>query len=337
MGLEHPELVWVIPALLLASLAVVWQWRRRRAAAVRALGSPGLLQKLLRADLGGCAGRRALLVSGAAAAIGFALTGPRWGVRIVEQETRGLEAVVVLDISASMLARDVLPSRLERERTEARRLLRELPGDRVGLVVFAGRAYVQAPLTSDHGALELFLDALDPDVAGTPGSSLAAAVRQATDLLRSARGPADKVMIVFSDGEAHEPDDVILSAARRAAQAAVRIYTVGVGTERGEPVPETDAESGRVVGYKRDASGEIVLSRLNPAVLQRVASLTGGAFVRVDEGGVARLVDALQRLERASGPGTRRLELTPRGHWFALLGFLLLAADALLGSARWKR
>ncbi|MBI4513482.1 MAG: VWA domain-containing protein [Gemmatimonadetes bacterium] len=334
MGLEHPELVWTIAALLLASVAVVWRWRARRGAAVRALGSPGLLQRLSRADLAGCAGRRALLVAGAGAAIGFALAGPQWGVRIVEAETRGLEGVLVLDISASMLARDVLPSRLERERTETRRLLRELPGDRVGLVVFAGRAYVLTPLTSDHGAVELFLDALDPEVAGTPGTSIASAVRQATDLFRSPRSAADKVIVLFSDGEAHEPDDAILSAGRRAAQAGIRIYTVGVGTERGEPIPEYDPESGRVAGYRRDGNGEIVLSRLSPAVLQRLASVTDGAFVRADAGGVARLVEALESLQRASGPGLRRLELTPRDHWFALLGFLLLAIDAVLGSAR---
>lgn len=334
MRFQHPELLWVVPALFAAAAALVVLWHGRRRWAARALGSPGLLQRLTPLSLESFPRRRFVLVSGAAALIGAALVGPQWGARIVESESRGLDVVFAMDVSASMQAADIVPSRLERLRTEARRLLRELAGDRVGLVIFAGHAYVLAPLTSDHAALEIFLDALDPEIAGTPGSSLSAGVRQGADLLATARTRADRVLVLFTDGEAHESREAVTSAARRAAEGGVRIFAVGFGTERGEPIPEREPESGRVVGYKRDPEGQVVLSRLNSALLEEVAGLAGGAFVRADEGGVARLVSALEGLERAAGPGVRRLEWTPRYHWFALLGFALLSLDAFLGSRR---
>lgn len=337
MRLGHPELLWVIPALFLGAVALVWLWHRRRIDAARTIGSVGLLQRLTTLQLMGFPRRRLFLVSGAAALIGVALVGPQWGARIVESGSRGLDMVLALDVSESMRAGDILPSRLDRERTEARRLLRELPGDRIGLVIFAGRAYVLAPLTSDHAALELFLDALDPEIAGTPGTSLSAGVRQASDLLLTARAEADRVVVLFTDGEAHESEEAVESVARRAREAGIRVFAVGVGTERGEPIPEIDPGSGRSVGYKRDGQGRVVLSKLDPDLLERLAVSTDGAFVRVDEGGVARLVSALQNLKRATGPGVRRLEWTPRYHWFALLGFALLTIDAFLGSVRVKR
>ncbi len=238
MRLQHPEWLWVVPALFLGAAVLVWWWHGRRLGAARTLGSLALLQRLTRMELQEFPRRRWLLVSGAAALIGVAIVGPQWGARIVETESRGLDVVLALDVSESMRAADVLPSRLERQRTEARRLLRELPGDRVGLVIFAGRAYVLAPLTSDHGALELYLDALDPDIAGTPGTALSAGVRQASDLLRTATGEADRVIVLFTDGEAHESEEAIAAAARRAAQEGIRVYGGGAGTARGEPIPE---------------------------------------------------------------------------------------------------
>ena len=336
MRLQHPELLWLIPALFAGAAVLILAWQRRRLGAARALGSVGLLQRLTALPLESFPRRRFWLVSAAAALIGAALVGPQWGARIVESETRGLDVVFALDVSASMRAADVVPNRLERMRIETRRLLRELAGDRVGLVIFAGHAYVLAPLTSDHAALEIFLDALDPEIGGTPGTSLAAAIRQGSDLLAGTRRGADRVLVLFTDGEAHEPAAAVTAAARRARDAGVRIYAVGVGTERGEPIPEQDPETGRVVEYKRDAEGQVVLSRLEPGPLRDVAALTNGAFVRVDEGGVARLVGALQGLKRETGSGVRRLEWTPRYHWFALLGFLLLTADAFFGTRRVK-
>lgn len=337
MRLENPQWLWLVPALFAAAAGLILWWHRRRLAAVRSLGSLGLLQRLTALPLESFPRRRLWLVACAAALIGLAIVGPQWGARLVESRSRGLDVVLALDVSASMLAADVLPNRLERMRTEARRVLRELGGDRVGLVIFAGRAYVLAPLTADDAALEIFLDALDPEIGGTPGSSLSAAVRQATGLLSTTPGKADRVLIVFSDGEAHESAETIAAEAERAAEAGIRIYAVGVGTERGEPIPERDAESGRAVSYKRDARGEVVLSKLETRGLEALASATDGAFVRADEGGVARVVDALHGLKRAEGPGVQRLAWTPRYHWFALLAFLLLGADAFLAVPRRTR
>jgi len=165
VSFDHPELLWFVVGLPAAVSLGVWAWTRRRRRAARVLGSSELLARLGAGDLSRFPATRTALLVVAAGAIGMAAAGPRWGLESVEERTSSADLVLALDVSKSMLARDVAPNRLERERVFARRLLRELPTDRIGLVAFAGRAYVLAPLTVDHGALQLYLDALDPEIA----------------------------------------------------------------------------------------------------------------------------------------------------------------------------
>src|SRR5690606_31305732 len=175
----------------------------------------------------------------------------QWGREVVETQNRALDIVLAVDVSKSMWAQDLSPDRLERARLLVRRLLRELPGDRIGLVAFAGRAYVLSPLTVDHGALHLYLDALDPAIVSQGGSSLASAVRQATDLVRSREGTrSDRAVVLVTDGEALEEQAEVISAAERAAAAGVVVFTVGVGTPAGAPVPERDPVTGADLGFK---------------------------------------------------------------------------------------
>jgi Ca-activated chloride channel family protein len=248
-----------------------------------------------------------------------------------EGQSSSLSAVLALDISRSMLATDVSPDRLERERLFARRILRELPGDRLGLVVFAGRAYVLAPLTVDHSALALYLDALDPEIVSQGGSSLAAAIIQATDL---ARGPSetggDRAVIVVSDGEALEEETQVLAAASYANEHGVTVHTVGVGTARGSPIPEKNPRTGEVTGYKRDEAGEVVVSRLNEALLREVSNRTGGQYVSLsDPGATGAVVAAVNRLQRSENATGRQVEQVDRYAIFVALALLLLAADVL--------
>src|SRR5690606_36477868 len=210
----------------------------------------------------------------AAAALGFATLGPRWGTRTEPTESRSANDVLTMDISKSMLAPDISPDRLERARLLARRIVHEMRTDRIGLVVFAGRAYVLSPLTTDHGALDLYLDALDPQIVSQGGSSLAVALTQAADLARGrVETGGDRAVVLVSDGEALEEADAVRNAAERAARAGVRVFTVGVGTDAGSPIPDYDA-AGRSQGYKRDENGEIVISRLDTGLLRDVARAT---------------------------------------------------------------
>ena len=320
-------------ALLLPALAAaaIWLYAARRRRVAESLGDPALVERIVGLDLTRFPRARLLLIAGAATALGIAAADPRWGTRVMEQRSSSLNVVFALDVSKSMLAEDVAPSRLEQERVLARRLLRDLPGDRLGLVAFAGRAYTLAPLTIDHGALNLYVDALDPEIVSQGGSSLASALLQATDLARgSGESAGQRVVLLVSDGEALEEREQVIAAADRAARAGVAVFTVGVGTPAGATIPERDPVTGRVTDFKRDETGEIVVSRLDETLMREVANRTGGTFLRLDQAGATgRLVSALHSLERSAGPTGRLIEQQPRFALFVALALLLIAIDVV--------
>lgn len=327
MSFDAPSLLWLVLALPAAVGIGLWLWVGRRRRAARALGSPELLQRLGAGDLVRLPVARFPLLMLAAAALGVAAAGPRWGLESVEERTTAGDLVLALDVSKSMLARDIQPNRLERQRVLARRVLRELPGDRIGMVAFAGRAYVLSPMTVDHGALQLYLDALDPDIVSQGGSSLASAIRQASDLARGARDAGQGVVLLVSDGEALEEEQAVREAADRAARVGITIHTVGVGTPDGAPIPQAD-DAERVGSYMRGPDGEVVITALGERLLRGVASATGGRYVRLGEAGATDAVlSALRGLERAAGDAQRRVRQKERYGWFVLLALLLLMID----------
>ncbi len=307
---------------------LVYVWHRRRRMAQDALGSSGMLERLTRIDLTGSPHRRGVLVTAALGLMGFAMAGPQWGAQEVEEQARALSVVLALDISESMWAEDLRPNRLERQRLESRRLVNELAGHRIGLVAFAGMAYHMSPLTVDHGALHLYLDALDPTMAGTPGSSLAAAIHSSLELLRDdSSDGGDKAIVILSDGESHDAEDAVLEAARAAEAGGVKLYGIGVAGERGEPIPLHDRVGERIGGYKRDSEDEVVLSRLMKEPLASAARNAGGFWTRADEGGVSRVLAALAELEYSRGEVMRDVRWTPRFQWFVAVALLLLVMD----------
>jgi Ca-activated chloride channel homolog len=339
MTFARPDLVPFIVLLPALLLLAVWLYARRRRRIAATFSDVHLLARLGGDELLHFPARRMLLIPLAGAALAMAAAGPRWGLQSAEGRAVSLNVVVAADISRSMLAEDVQPNRLERARLFARRLLRELPGDRFGLVVFAGRAYVLSPLTVDYSALELYIHALDPNMVSQGGSSLAAALTQATDLVRGSETVGgDRVVVLLSDGEALEDIEHVELAADRAARAGVKVVTVGFGTVEGARIPDVDPTTGTQVGWRRDEHGDIVVSRLDEAVLRTIASRTGGTYVRVDDAGsLARVVAALRGLQRGQGDGVTRMEPRPRHALFALLAALLLALDALLAAIAARR
>ncbi len=331
MTFDHPDLLGLALALPALVTLGVWGYVRRRRRALAALGDPAVVARLGAAGLDRFAAGRLALVAIAGAALGLAAAGPRWGLVAVQEERRALDLVLAMDVSRSMLATDVEPSRLERARVLARRLLRELPGDRIGLVAFAGRAYVLSPLTIDHGALGLYLDALGPEIVSQGGSSLAAALRQAGDLARQPGEGVPGTVVLVTDGEALEERSAVESAARRARQLGVTVHAVGVGTPAGAPVPERDPITEEATGYMRGPDGEIVISRLEEGLLRSVTERTGGRYVRMGRPGATEgLLAALRGLEREQVRGEERIERRARYGWFLALALALLAVDAVL-------
>jgi Ca-activated chloride channel family protein len=214
---------------------------------------------------------RAALVSASLLFLSLAVAGPLYGYRWRNVERRGVDLLVALDCSRSMLAEDLKPNRLERAKREMVDLLNRLEGDRIGLVAFAGTAFLQCPLTLDYAGFHLFLQALSPDFLPVGGTSLADAIETALEGF-DPESPAEKAVILITDGESTRGDP--LAAAERARQHGVRVFVIGVGSQGGAPVPQ---EGG---GFIKDERGNIVLARLEEETLQRLAAVTGGAYTR---------------------------------------------------------
>jgi Ca-activated chloride channel family protein len=231
-----------------------------------------------------------------------------------------------------MLAMDVKPSRLEFAKSELLAMLPDLKGDRVGLIVFEGDAFVQCPLTLDYAALSLFLDDVSAGAISRPGTNLAKAIEMASDNFAKKSTSREKIMVVFSDGESFEEDPVV--AARNAAQKGDVIYTVALGSTTGEPIPILDA-SGQVVGYKKDRNNNVVLTKTNVTVLRQVAEVSKGACLEGGNFGVSEQVcQLIAKRDRFDLGGVQSLSFNEKYQPFLLLAFLCFFLEFVIPERR---
>jgi Ca-activated chloride channel family protein len=332
------DFIWLLPLAIILPLATVWLLRRadrgRRERLAR-LGEIDVVQRLMPPQATGSTRWRTARLAAAGALIGVGIAGPRWGTEQTVIRARGIDMVFALDASLSMMATDAKPNRLTQMKQEVRRLRAMSRGDRVGLIAFAGRSYVLSPLTIDAGALDLFLDNLDPSVVGQAGSSLAKAIRQGTDLLLLTRTGADRALVVMSDGEAFEPEEDVIAEARRAAQQGIALVTVGFGTTAGGTIP---IREGNTQTFKRDDNGQIVVTRYQPEFLRAAAQAANGTFIDAEQSDKATRVRAalasLRRQQRLAAAGETK---TPRYQWFLLPAVLLIVLDTFLADRRGRR
>ncbi|MEW5957742.1 MAG: VWA domain-containing protein [Chloroflexota bacterium] len=309
-----------IPLVLVGLL--IYGLVRRTDRALARLGSPPLIARLSASV--NRRGRRWQLALWFAALslLIMALARPRWGSQVEFVERRGVEIMVALDVSESMLAEDFKPNRLARAKLEITELMDILGGNELGLVLFSGAAFVQFPLTSDFATARTFLDAAQPGIISRPGTAIAEAIEIALTGFNEERA-TQKVIILLTDGENHEGD--ILKAAENAADKGIIIYTIGFGSPGGEPIPQYDPQ-GNLLDYKRDRqTGEVVLTRLDETTLQQIALITNGRYFRAvpdgrEIGFLAAAIGELQTSELESRFETRRVE---RFQWF--LGLAILA------------
>lgn len=322
---DHP---WMLLGALVASgaaAATILAGQARRRERLARFGTPEALARLAPEGADHPPRWRAVRLSVATLLLGIALAGPRWGASELVVESEGIDMVIALDVSLSMLAEDEQPSRLERMKQEVRRLRASTPGDRVSLLAFAGRSYLLTPLTSDDGAIELFLENLDPSVVGQPGSALAPPLRQGLDVLAAAPGGADRALVVMSDGEAFDDRDAAITLAEQAKADEVHLVMVGFGTRGGAPIP-LPASGGAEV--KRDADGQIVITRYDDELMGTLARAADGVFIpaeMTDKG--TRVRRALADLEAVRRAERLRQARPPRFALFVLVAFVLLLFD----------
>ena len=322
----------VLPPVVALLVARVYRERRRR---LGRLGSPEIVARLVPPTLLRTPRSRAVLLALAALAGAVAFADPRWGTEATVVRGEGIDLVFALDASLSMLAEDERPSRLARLKQEVQRILAASRGDRVGLIAFAGRSYILTPLTVDQGALDLYLDNLDPSIVGQAGSSLSRAIRQGTALLNASQAESDKALVVMSDGEAFEPVEEVAEAARLAREAGIALVTVGFGTPEGANIPVRDGDA---VTLKRDDAGNVVTTRHSPELLRAAAEAGGGTYIEADAtdkaGAVRAALATLRTQARAAAAGRDR---TPRFQFFVLPALLLVFADTIVSERRVRR
>jgi Ca-activated chloride channel family protein len=263
------------------------------------------------------------------------LARPQAGERTTLAPAVGIDIVVALDFSKSMLARDAYPSRSERAKAELNRLIDSLTGDRIGLVAFAGET-LSFPLTTDYTAAKLFwrdMSPLDMPVGGTAlGKAIVAATRLLTEV--RSKGPArSQVIILLTDGEDHESDP--LQAAQEAAKQGIRIYAVGIGSRSGEPIPELN-QDGTVAGYMQKPGGGYVTTRLDDKTLQNIAEATRDSVILMDPHhfGVEPILSQIATLKRSESQARLIKHYDEVYFWFLLPGFILLFLESCLGERR---
>lgn len=273
--------------------------------------------------------RFALLFAGLVLVI-FATSGPKFGTAYEQVRSRGLDVVLGVDVSDSMLARDIRPSRLAFAKREIEHLVEHLKGDRIALLPFSGQAYLLCPMTLDYSAIKMFLGVLDTDIIPTEGTDLATSI----DAARAAFDKTERkyrVMILLTDGE--DLQGKAIEAAKRAKEEGIVIFIMGIGTPEGEPIPIQDA-NGNVV-YKKDRKGQVVISKINEPTLSKIAKTTGGTYVRAtyDESAREAIFARIEKMERRDQEGKLVTRFKARFQWFLVPGIALIA----LGLAIRKR
>ncbi len=342
MTWADPHALWLLGLLPLAFGALWWNAARRRRA-TEMFGKPTTIEPLIRGQARWWRGVRAVLMLVGVALVIIAFAGPQYGSRTRVLRKRGIDVVIALDFSKSMLAQDVHPSRISRAKAELERLLTDLDGDRVGLVAFAGDA-MSFPMTVDYSAIRLFLRDLGPMDMPVGGTAIGKALIASKRLIERSNerqgeepelAPRSRVVILLTDGEDHEGDPI--AAAEELNAAGIKVYAVGIGSGSGEPIPSYTAD-GTLTGHMKDSAGRLVMTSLSPEneqTLKEIASITGGEYVRAEEGtvGVTEIRAELSELQ-ASEQKARRVTVHENRFALALLpAFLLIVLEGLLPEA----
>ncbi len=326
MNFGAPQFLYALATLPALMVFVRWALARR-AASVQRIGDPVLVERLSEAASRRMRILRLVLWFVGVALIIVALSRPQWGSDIEIVEQRGVQVMVALDISRSMLAQDVNPTRLGRAKLEVADLISRLDGDEVGIVLFSGASFIQFPLTSDYATARTYLNHASPDSITRQGTVIAEAIETAMAGFSHQRA-GQKIIVIMTDGENHEGDPI--TAAQQAAGEGVVIYTVGFGSPDGEPLPEYD-EQGNITGYRRDTQGGVITSKLDEGALQQIAEKGGGRYFRAAESGaIAGLVGQIQSFQDESLQSEFNQRKVERFQLFLLVGLLSLAlAEAL--------
>ena len=323
-----PRFLWLL--LLVPLIPVVYgilrALRRRR---IRRFGDEALVRSLMPSWSGAKGWIRIILCDLAFLCFVIGIARPQMGAKLKEHEAKGAEIMICLDVSNSMLSQDYSPSRLDRAKLAISRVVDKLQGDRIGLIIFAGTSFVQLPITTDYVSAKMFLGNIDTGSVPVQGTAIGDAILTAAKSF-SAQSEKSRAIIVITDGENHEDDAV--DAARQAAELGIKIYTVGVGSLRGQPIPV----NGELL---KDKDGNIVVSRLDEATLKQIADEGHGAYVHAgnEEFGLNPIIDDIKKMEAEKYNSIVFEEYDELFMYFFAAALALLVLEMLIGERRHKR
>lgn len=322
---QYLLLLLIVP-LLFVAYALYLRARRKRLAR---FGSPELVSQLMP---DASTGKGWLKISLLAAAWFFFVIGlarPQLGARLKEHQSQGVEVMVALDVSNSMLAEDYSPNRLERSKLAISRLVDKLQGDRIGLVVFAGEAFVQLPITADYVSAKVFLKSIDTESVPIQGTALSEAL-MASARSFSTQSERSRAIILITDGEDHEGEAI--EAARAIAEQGIHIYCIGVGSPQGKPIPKNGS-------LLKDASGEIVVTRLNEEILQEIAGAGNGKYVRAGaaEFGLNPIIDDIRTLDKEQFNSVVFEDFDEQFMYFFAIALFFLILELLVSDTKARR
>ena len=262
----------------------------------------------------------------------LALAMPQIGARLTMTKRYGVDIMIAIDTSSSMLAQDIKPNRIEKAKLEISSLIDKLKGDRVGILTFAGDSFMQCPLTLDYNAAKMFLSIIEPGMMPKPGTAIGDAIKVAAKGFAK-KERKHKVIVLITDGEDHDTNPV--ESANEAKKEGVIIYTIGIGTKKGEPIPIID-ESGKVNGYKKDKSGEVVMTKLDEEMLQKIALITDGKYYHAtaSEFELDKIYGEINKMEKKELSSRLFTQYEDRFQYFLGVAFILLCIEFMIGDRK---
>lgn len=324
--LEDKTYLWLlvgIPVIvLLYAMVVFWQKRTQRKFADKEL-----LDKLSPSRSTGKQVMKIILLCLAISSFVIALVNPQFGTKLETVKREGVDVVFAVDVSKSMLAEDIAPNRLEKSKQLVTQIINNLASDRVGIIAYAGSAFPQLPITTDYAAAKMFLQNMNTDMLSSQGTAISEALEMAKTYFNDDE-QTNRILFLISDGEDHEGN--IEEIAAEAAKEGIRIVTIGVGTAAGGPIPEK--RNGVIQSYKKDRSGETVITRLDEATLKEIASEANGRYIdgRVTSEVVEEVTEILQNMDKKEFESQQIADYKSQFQWFLGLGLLFLLLDILL-------
>jgi len=323
---EHTEYFYALLLIPILTALFIWllYWKKMT---LKKYGDTMLIHRLIPAVSVGRLIFKFVILMLALIMLILGLANPQIGSKLVEGERKGIDIMVALDVSNSMLAQDIEPNRLERAKQALSKLVDKLGNDRIGIVVFAGNAYVQLPITTDHSAAKMFLSTISTKVVPTQGTAIGEAIELAQKSFDDESH--SRAIVVITDGENHEDDAVKMASA--AAESDINVYTIGMGLPKGSPIPEFN-NNGRQTGFKKDRQGNTVVTKLNENMLQQIAAAGNGIYVRANntQAGLSKVFDEINKLEKTEFESKMFSDYEDRFQYFIAISILLLIIELLI-------